>query len=155
MSDKFRPPWPEPHTPKWHGLHLQYNDRQARHTMRVVRELGDVEVCGICGDKPSRVVVSLGNAGDAPWPIRICDDCQRIQRERFGSVYREPAVGEIVHDPVAVRVWEVAEVEGPNEWMDMWEVILRAGVAGRELTREESALVERAWWAEMRRVRGR
>jgi hypothetical protein len=68
-----------PHTPEWFSSLREWNPKQAAMTEAAINVTGSLDVCGVCGDDPTRdyVVESMPAAG--PGTLRLCDDCFHIR----------------------------------------------------------------------------
>lgn len=76
-----------PYTSEWFEQLLKLNPMQAACTLALINgSNGDREICGACGDKPSKVY--RAEYGERML-VRLCDDCKRIQGEMYQAKYSD------------------------------------------------------------------
>lgn len=78
-----------PHTPEWFTALELCNQEQASATRQVVQLAKGVDVCSICGDRPTidYKIVGTQFASGTGATIRLCDDCREVRRSVYGESF--------------------------------------------------------------------
>ena len=72
------------HTPEWFDALRRLDPEQAAMTAQIIKLAGHSDVCSICGEPRSKPYIMVA---EPALPIRLCDDCLRIQKEMHGASF--------------------------------------------------------------------